>query len=326
MGQAWSPVGDGGYLANPKLSSKLRYAAQAMMKFNQFVRPEPGLGKGVGDTLDFDKISDIAVGASLTGIVELNVMPESKFTITRGQLVMTEYGNSIPYTGKLEALAEFSPQSIIQQVLRNDMAKTIDAIVARTMKRCAITFTPTSATAGTFTVQVAPTLAWPAFNFEAAHVYLIRDYLKGVLKVEPYDGENYIAVGSIRALRSLRNSTDWKDAAKYGDPERLFSGEVGRFDGIRFIESNNDAALDNGLQNGGADRGGEMLFFGADPIVSGTAIAPEIRAKTPTDYGRSKGVAWYALQGYQVPWRADLDGGAARCIWVTASDSNVLAL
>jgi len=326
MGQAWVPSADGGFLANPKLSSKLRYAAQAMMKFNQFVRPEPGLGKGVGDTLDFDKISDIVNPTSITGISELNAMPESKFIITRGQLVMTEYGNSIPWTGKLETLAEFNPNNIAQQVLRNDMAKTIDAIVARTMKRCAITATPTAAGAITIAVETTPSTGWYAGGLTAEHIYAVRDYLKAVLKCEPFDGENYIAVGSVRALRSLRKDTDWKDAAKFGDPERLFSGEVGRFDGIRFIESNNDAALDNGLQNGGNDVGGEMLIFGADPIVSGTAIAPEIRAKVPSDYGRSKGVAWYALMGHQVPWRANLDSGAARCVWITASDTNVPAI
>jgi len=52
---------------------------------------------------------------------------------------------------------------------------------------------------------------------------------------------------------------------------------------------------------------GEAIFFGADPVIEAVAVAEEIRAKIPEDYGRSKGVAWYALLGFENVWDFSTD-------------------
>ena len=41
-----------------------------------------------------------------------------------------------------------------------------------------------------------------------------------------------------------------------------------------------------------------MYIFGEDTVMEGVVVPEEIRAKIPTDYGRSKGVAYYALMGW----------------------------
>jgi len=41
-----------------------------------------------------------------------------------------------------------------------------------------------------------------------------------------------------------------------------------------------------------------IYVFGEDTVMEGVVIPEEIRAKIPTDYGRSKGVAYYALMGW----------------------------
>lgn len=81
------------------------------------------------------------------------------------------------------------------------------------------------------------------------------------------------------------------------DPERLFSGEVGRYYGCRFIEENN--VLKNTL---GGSTFGEAVFFGADAVMEGVAIPEEVRARVPGDYGRRKGIAWYAILGWKKIW------------------------
>jgi len=122
--------------------------------------------------------------------------------------------------------------------------------------------------------------------------------------IEKYEGENYVCIASVNAVRGLKDDSKWEDAAKYGDPERLFSGEVGRYYGVRFIEENN--ALSNILGSGA--QYGEAVFFGADAVMEGIAIPEEVRAKTPTDYGRSKGLAWYFLGGFKKIWDYTDDG------------------
>jgi hypothetical protein len=41
-----------------------------------------------------------------------------------------------------------------------------------------------------------------------------------------------------------------------------------------------------------------IYFFGNDTVAEAVAVPEEMRGKIPTDFGRSKGVAWYCLLGY----------------------------
>jgi hypothetical protein len=89
---------------------------------------------------------------------------------------------------------------------------------------------------------------------------------------------------------------------------------VGRYENIRFVEQNeipkghaNDAqftetvgtnyiysAVEDAWNNA---KSSWCLFFGSDTVMEAPAIPEEIRAKIPGDYGRDKGIAWYALTG-----------------------------
>ena len=304
-GQVWMTSADGGYLANAKLSRTLRTASQPMMKFRQFTRLEKAIGKNKGDTVDFNKVSNIQTAGGT--ISETTRIPESKILIRRGTLVMEEYGNSIPYTGKLEALSEFSVDNIITVALRNDMAKVMDQVVATEMKTTDVSYTPTSAAAGTWDVDGTVSTTATA-NLGVFHVKEVIDGMKVGLfgsgntsnPVPPYDGENYVCIASVKALRGIKDDPDWEEVVKYADPERLLTGEVGRFYSTRFIESNHTSSLSNGV--GTSSVLGEALFFGEDPIIEAVAIPEEIRAKIPGDYGRDKGIAWYGLVGFERVW------------------------
>jgi len=305
-GQVWSVSATGGYLANPKLSKTMRHATQQMFKFRQFTRMEKAIGKGKGDTVDFNKVSNIQTAGGT--ISEASRIPESNILIRRGQLVMEEYGNSIPYTGKLDDLSEFSVDNIITKALRDDQAKVLDAAVATVFKTTDVSYSPTSASAGTWAVNGSVASATSGLNL--FHVKEVIDAMKNGLfgsgnsanPVPPYDGENYICIASVSALRQLKDDPDFEEVVKYADPERLLTGEVGRIYGCRFIETNNRNVLAAHATTGNA------IFFGADPVIEAVAIPEEIRAKIPEDYGRSKGIAWYGLMGFEKVWDYSTDG------------------
>jgi hypothetical protein len=106
-GQVWAVSTFGGYFYSLNLSDELRQAVQPMIKFRQFadVKDASQQGKKKGDTFTWDTVFDVAtMGGTL---VETNTMGETRFTIGQGTLTVTEYGNSIPYSGKLEALSKF---------------------------------------------------------------------------------------------------------------------------------------------------------------------------------------------------------------------------
>ncbi|MGI0014036.1 MAG: hypothetical protein ACREBU_11425, partial [Nitrososphaera sp.] len=130
-GQQWSVSADGGFMANPPLSKKLRKSAQPMMKFRTFTRPTDAFGKNKGDSVDFEKVSNVQTQGGK--IPESSKMPETKFQVIKDTLTVDEFGNSIPYTGKLETLSEFNIANPVQKALRDDMAKVMNIEVATEM-------------------------------------------------------------------------------------------------------------------------------------------------------------------------------------------------
>ena len=53
-----------------------------------------------------------------------------------------------------------------------------------------------------------------------------------------YSGAYYLAIVHPDVAEDLRRSQDWIEAHKYAAPEEIFTGEIGRMHGIRFLESN----------------------------------------------------------------------------------------
>lgn len=310
-------TGQGGWFHNPRLSDQLRHALVPLMKFRQFVEVKEGWGKGVGDTLYFDKISKVSTAGGT--LVETNAMPEHQFTVTRGTIAVSEFGNSIPYTGKLEALSKFDVENPTIRVLRDDMASVLDGACGAEWKKTGRKYIATSTVAGTLeSVADGDVLASGKSVKGGWRLYHIREVVKELKArdIPKYDGENYVCIGSVYFLNELMKGAEWRDNVRYGDPARLFSGEVGRVHGVRFIEESN-YLLDT---IGSASDFGEAVIFGAQAVMEGIVTPEEIRAKVPTDYGRSKGLAWYGIMGWEKMWKHTDSGQDAHIIHLTGSE------
>jgi N4-gp56 family major capsid protein len=299
--QNWTTSADGGYLKNDVLSDKLRMVAAPLCKFRQFVRPELGLGKENGDTIQFRKIGRLSDMTS--ALTELAPIPKDKIEVFPDSLTVTEHGKAIDYTGKLEDLAVYKVNNIFQQALRDHMTSCLDSLCATQFKATEYMYTPTGTSAaptGVF-ASTGTCITAATRNIQVADVKNVIDRML-TLNIPAYDGEDYMCVASVNALRGLMDDPEWQDAIHYGDPGRIFSGEVGRYYKCRFIRETN--VLSNSLTGGL----GEAIFFGADPVVEGIALPEEIRAKIPTDYGRDRGVAWYAILAFKKTWNYVLEG------------------
>lgn len=229
-GQLWTTNSLGGFLGNRKLSRTIRHAAQPLQKFRQFCQIKEALGKNKNDLIFFDKVSNVATAGGT--LVETNTMPETQVTIRTGTLQVTEYGNSIPFTGKLEDLAEFDVDNVITVALRNDQAKVLDSQVASKFVLTQLKYTClTASTVGSFETAASNTATGTttaSCNFDLYHLKQCADKL-ATLNTPKYDGENYICIASVNALRGVKDHTDWEDAAKYGAMgSPLLAGEYRR--------------------------------------------------------------------------------------------------
>lgn len=294
------------------LSKELRMAVQPLCKFRQFcdVKDAAMQGKSKGDLFHWNVYSDVATqGTTLT---ETTTMPETQYTITQGTLTITEYGNSVPYTGKLDDLSLQPVKEIINKVLKNDARKAFD-IAAWTQFDAALTrFAPTGGTSTTaITLSTAGTCTTTnTLTLYKSHVGAIVDEMKE-RNVPPYTGDDYYALSHPSTFRDFKGQLESIHTYTPEGFRMIMNGEMGRYENCRFVEQTlipKGGAADTTTfdpNSGTADAWNQAksswaFFFGEDTVAEAIAVPEEMRGKIPSDYGRSKGVAWYYLGGFGI--------------------------
>ncbi len=131
-----------------------------------------------------------------------------------------------------------------------------------------------------------------------------------------YTDSDYYAIARPLALRGIKNTLE--TLSQYSDTGfgMIMNGEIGRsYENVRIVEQTmipaggaaNSTTFDPFTDTGDAwdtpspSGGGDWMFvFGADTVCEAIHTPEEIRAKIPDDFGRSKGIAWFALLGYGI--------------------------
>ena len=279
---------------SPNLSKVLRYSLQPLCKFRQFadIKDAAVQGKGKGDTFHWNVYSDVTTqGTTLT---ETSTMPETNFTITQGTMTITEFGNSVPFNSKLDDLSEHPVKEVIQKVLKNDAKKAFDIAAHAEFNKTPLRVIPTGGTSvDSVTLFTNGTVTGTnAAPLTAEHAKAIVDLMKE-RNIPPYEGDDYFAMAHPTTFRALKNNLEALHKYVQEGFTMIMNGEMGRYESTRYIEQTNiaKAAWATGKSNW-------AFFFGADTVAEGIAVPEEMRGKIPTDYGRSRGIAWYYLGGF----------------------------
>lgn len=293
-GQVWSTNALGGYMWSPNLSRKLRTALQPMVRFRQFCDAKEAFGLGIGDTFNWNIYSDVVNAGSV--LTESTVMPETNFTITQKSLTVTEYGNSVPFSKKLDDLSEHPVTEIIHKVLKNDARKVLDTAAYNQFNATPLRVYASSTSS--LIVNTNGTIGGTNSVLTSTLVKAVADYL-AEQNVPAFDGVNYLAIFRPTPLRTFKNNLETINQYTPEGWHVIMNGEKGRYEGIRFVEQTNVPLATNnaGSAFAATDRG---FFFGSDTVTEAFAIPEEIRGKIPTDYGRSRGIAWYAELGFGI--------------------------
>jgi N4-gp56 family major capsid protein len=311
-GQIWAVAAEGGYMFAEELSDTLRTSLQPLTKFRQFCDAKDATEKGLhrGDTFTWNRYSDVATqGRALD---ERSPMPETNFTVSQASLTITEAGNSVPYTGKLEMLAKHALVDIIDKTLKNDARKYFDIAAHAQFNLTPLRIVPTGGTSSssvTLTENSTPA-ATNDIALGADHIKAISDLMQE-RNIPPYRGDDYGAISHPTTWRPVKN--DLESVYQYTDAgiQRVFRGEIGRYEMIRFVEQNqipkggaaDSTTFDPYTKTADPWNNGKSswaFFFGGDTVAEAIVVPEEIRAKLPGDYGRSKGIAWYYLGGFGI--------------------------
>lgn len=310
-GQVWAVNSLGGFMYSRQLSNVLRMAVQPLVKFRQFadVRDASQQGKKKGDIFTWDVFSDVATTGGV--LTETNTMPETNFTITQGTLTVTEAGNSVPYSGKLDNLSKFPVQELIQKVLKNDAVKTFDRLAWAQFNQTLLRVIPVSGTdTAALTLYTNGTITGTnTIAYNNAHAKALTDLMKE-RNIPAYLGDDYYTLAWPTTLRTFKNNLE--TIHQYSDTgfKLIMNGEIGRYENNRYVEQTN-IAKGVGTTGISTAAGGDMVAwsqgksdwmftFGNDTVAEAVAVPEEMRGKIPSDYGRSKGVAWYYLGGFGI--------------------------
>ena len=309
----WIYDAPSGVYKSHAMSKTLYEKALEDAKFMDYVRPVSGFGRKKGETITMTRLAAIDEPADAT-LQEGTRIPEDTFTLSTTSITVSEYGRAVPYTSLAEDLSEFDIENPIQNRLVEQKKLVLDTCAATAFKTAKVMYIPTGPAAGTWdtdgTASTAATSNWNMFHIEE-----IVDYLYDTLLCPPWSGEDYMAIVRRLGLRGIKRDPNWEQWHLYSTPETKANGEVGKIEGLRFVETNHAKALG---KVGTGSVLGEGIVFGKDAIAMAEVVTPELRAAAPQDFGRSRSVAWYGQLAFGIIWDT-ANAGEARVIRVTSS-------
>jgi N4-gp56 family major capsid protein len=291
-----------GYLTNNKLTKEFQRQAQPLLKFRQFVALKQAFGRHQGESVNWLKVANLTdYGGKLT---ETNTMHVTKQALTWGTLTVDEYGNSIPFTFKVEALSEFDVMEIMKGGLLDDAVKCIDGEIERQYNQTPLRYVGTATAGYALTTNGTAT----ATNTSALNSYHVR---KMRLELEkrnvPKWGDDYACIASLEAMESLEASMESVHQYTEIGIKKIFNGEVGRINGVRFIKDGfatrfvyDSTAKTATAKSWSGSNSLDAYMFGRPTVREAIVVPEEIRMKVTTDYGRSKGLGWYGLFGWKI--------------------------
>jgi hypothetical protein len=300
-GMTWTS--QNGYLTNNKLNLDFVTTAQPLQRFRQFVTTKEAFGKQSGQSVNWLKAGNVnAMGGTVS---ETNTMPETDQTLTWGTLTVAEYGLAIPYTFKIEALSEFDVKEIMKEGLLNDYVKVYDGCIEREFNKTPLRYVGVTTTSGSVTTNSSAT----ATNTSVLNSYHIRKMRLELekLNVPTYGSGDYMCIASLEAAESLEGACETIDSYTESGYAKLMSGEIGRLHGVRFIKDGfatryvySSSARTATAISWTTANSGVAYMFGSPTVREAITVPEEIRLKVVTDYGRSKGIAWYGLAGWSI--------------------------
>jgi len=292
-GQVWSVNASGGYMYSDELSDFLRTELQPLSRFRQFCDIKEGKGKERGENFNWNIYSDLATDGG--ALQESNAMPETGFTITQGTLVVTEYGNSVAFTKKLDDLSRHPVREVINKSLKNDARKTLDRAAHAQFDATVVSVSPTGGNdASAVTVETGGATITNAIALGNEHIKSISDVMKE-REITPFYQDDYFCITRPTTLRAFKNDLEAIHQYTESGMQLIYNGETGRYEGIRFVEQTNivSEAWSGALSDA-------AYFFGADTVAEAVVEPEQIRGKIPSDFGRSKAIAWYYLGGFGI--------------------------
>lgn len=275
-------------------SKEIEFKALPNMRFLQFATEKTELGVEPGLTIQMLTYDNLKLGGSLK---EGTRMTTQALSSSMKSITVGERGNAVAVS---ELLLQSSFDDIMASattLLGRDMALVLD---------CELRDTALSGTnvvyAGGKTTRAELTTG------DTLKVATIKDAIEilATNNAPKYQGQDWICFVHPHQSRTLRDDSAWINASHYGAPDQLFTGEIGKIDDTRFIETTlmcngacatTDPAYKADLKGASDIAVYQSVIFGDAYYGYAVSLPVELRDNGVQDFGREHGLAWYGIWG-----------------------------
>jgi N4-gp56 family major capsid protein len=299
-------TGTGNLSVDQTAFEKMAYfALRDEMYFDQFADVQATNATNPGATVTFTIFQDLAAATTPLGEAE-DVTPVA-MSDSQTSVTLQEYGNATVTTAKLRATSFLPVDPVAANAVGYNAGLSIDTIARA------------AAQAGSNVIYATGGATDPTDRDEINTDDLLtaNDVRKAVAQLRkanvPTFGGSYVAMIHPDVSYDFRSNTDaaaWRTPANYVNPAGIYNGEIGVFEGVRFIESPRAPLFANASNNSGSTGTIDVygtLIMGRQALAKGISLGGEYGAQPTIVYGtvtdllkRFRPVGWKHFVGYAV--------------------------
>lgn len=254
-----------------------------------------------GSSVIFNITSDMAVASStINESTDVTAVAQADSQVT---VTLAEYGAASYTTALLRGTSYLDVDPIVANTVGYNAGVSLDTVARQTLQNGSNVLYSGAAGTTTSRATVIPTATLTASNVRKAAALLEAAAV-------PKIGGSYVAVVHPHVKLDLRAETGaaaWRDPHTYSQPDQIWNGEIGEFEGFRFISSPRAPLFaDAGSSTTLTDVYGS-LFFGRQALAKaysyadGNGSMPRIVLGPVTDaLRRFVPIGWYWLGGYAI--------------------------
>lgn len=299
-------TGTGNLSVDQTAFEKLAYfALRDEMYFDQFADVQATNATNPGATVTFTIFQDMAAATTALGEAE-DVTPVA-LSDSQVSVTLNEYGNATVTTAKLRATSFLPVDPVAANAVGYNAGLSIDTIARNAVQ------------AGTNVIYATGGATDPTSRttINSDDVLAANDVRRVVAQLRkanvPTIGGSYVGMIHPDVSYDFRSATDaaaWRTPANYVNPQGIYTGEIGMFEGVRFIEAPRAPLFANASDNSGSAGTIDVygtLIMGRQALAKGISLGGEYGAQPSIVYGtvtdilkRFRPVGWKHFVGYGV--------------------------
>ena len=279
------------------------FALRSELLFDAVADVQPVAQSMPGSSVKFTIFNDLSAATStLTEDTDVTpvVMSDSQVEVT-----LAEYGNAVNTTAKLRGTSFLDVDSAAANIVGYNAGISVDTVISEVLS------------AGTNVIYGGGGASTPSTRVGLAvdDIITANDIRKTVAALRKANAVSFngMYMGYIHPdvsydLRRETGVASWRDPHVYVDTAMIYNGEVGAFEGVRFIETPRAKIFENAFNGAGAAGTGDaycthicgrQALAKAHSIVDGNGPFPRVvRGPVVDVLSRFQPIGWYWLGGY----------------------------